>query len=172
MSPPYLCHVPRTISSPIVQCLWELELVLADNSIGDNDHQRVAVKELTFEDLKTESYRAEANPMGTVPAFRDEDFGIALYESGAVLDYLLESYDVDYRLRPRPVVAAVAASHVQRKSQVVRARYLQLKQYVLVTVYPLLSSLVLHITTKPIQEQDIGYIRSAQNKWTTVIGPF
>jgi len=77
---PTLYHVPKTISSAIVQTLVELDLVGGSSYV-------VKVETLAFSDLKTPEY-LETNPMGTSPAFRDGD--TILWESGAVLNYLLE----------------------------------------------------------------------------------
>jgi glutathione S-transferase len=77
---PILYHVPKTISSPIVQIL--LDLNLAENEVH--------IETLSFAELKSSSH-LERNPMGTSPTLVDVDLGIAIWESGAVLTYLLES---------------------------------------------------------------------------------
>jgi glutathione S-transferase len=155
MATPTLNHVPRTISSPIVQCLLELDLV--DNPI--------AVHEINFSDLKTDEYLATF-PMGTSPSFRDGD--LILWESGAVLDYLLERYDGEQRLHPRSVAGGAMASSPEEVAR--RAKYLQLKQYIIATVYPFIASLFIH-TLKPAEEQDPSYVASAKRTWTTLLGP-
>jgi len=142
-----LYHVPRTISSPIVQIL--LELAVED----------VNIETLTFAQLKSPSHLAR-NPMGTSPAFTDEDTGIAIWESGAVLTYLLETYDTQHKFHPKQ--GAV--------SPLERAKFLHLQQYIIATVYPFLASLFLH-TLKPEHEQDHGYISSAKEKWLTLLAP-
>lgn len=144
---PTLYHVPRTISSPIVQILIEL---------GVED---VNIETLTFAQLKSPSHLAR-NPMGTSPAFTDESNGIAIWESGAVLTYLLESYDTQHKLYPKQGTA----------SPLERAKYLHLQQFIIATVYPFLASLFLH-TLKPELEQDKGYISSAKEKWLTLLAP-
>ena len=146
--PPTLYHVPKTISSPIVQILLELDLL----------PDVVKIETLTFPELKQANHRAR-NPMGTSPAFTDDKLGISIWESGAVLSYLLQVYDTEYTMHPPP-------SAPQRD----RALFLHLQQFVIATVYPFLASLYIH-TFKPIEEQDEEYIASAKDKWRTVLAP-
>lgn len=153
--PPTLHHVPRTISSPIVQCLLELDLV----------DKPIVIVEKGFADLKTAAHLA-VNPMGTSPAFQDD--GIILWESGAVLDYLLERYDsVHYKLHPPPIVGSSTSADDIAK----RAKYLHLKQYSIATVYPFVASLAVHKLSKSTQEQDDDYVASSTNKITTLLLP-
>mmetsp|Transcript_24091 Transcript_24091/g.45801 ORF Transcript_24091/g.45801 Transcript_24091/m.45801 type:complete len:234 (-) Transcript_24091:147-848(-) len=151
--PPALHHVPRCISSPIVQCLFELDVV----------GKPVVVVEEGFADLKTPEHLA-INPMGTCPAFQDGS--IILWESGAVLDYLLERYDTDYRLHPAPITPSSTPDEIAK-----RAKYLQLKQYVIATVYPFIASLVIHKLTKPVKDQDPEYVASATAKVNDLLVP-
>jgi glutathione S-transferase len=147
--PPTLYHVPKTISSPIYQALMELNLV--DNPIK--------VETLTFADLKTTEHKAR-NPMGSSPTFIDDDLGIGIWESGAVLTYLLEQYDTECKLYPKPGVASPAD----------RAKFLHIQQYITATVYPFVASLFLH-TLKPADEQDAAYVETAAGKWRTLLAP-
>ncbi|KAK1747803.1 hypothetical protein QTG54_001766 [Skeletonema marinoi] len=91
--------------------------------------------------------------MGSSPAFTDEDNGIAIWESGAVLTYLLETYDTQHKFHPKQGTA----------TPLERANFLHLQQYIIATVYPFLASLFLQ-TLKPEHEQDQGYISSAKEK--------
>lgn len=45
-----------------------------------------------FPDLKTPPYE-KINPNGRVPSIEDPNTGITLWESGAILEYLIETYD-------------------------------------------------------------------------------
>ena len=150
---PTLHHVPRTISSPIVQCLFELDVV----------GKPVRIVEKGFADLKKPDHLA-INPMGTCPAFQDDS--IILWESGAVLDYLLERYDSDYKLHPAPITQSSTSEDIAK-----RAKYLQLKQYVIATVYPFIASLVIHKLTKPAEDHDPEYISSATTKINDLLMP-
>ena len=47
---------------------------------------------LEFPDMKKEPYTS-INPNGRVPAIEDPNTGITLWESSAIIDYLLETYD-------------------------------------------------------------------------------
>lgn len=150
---PTLHHVPRTISSPIVQCLFELDVV----------NRPVEIVEKGFSDLKKPDHLA-INPMGTCPAFQDDS--IILWESGAVLDYLLERYDPNYKLHPAPITPSSTPEDTAK-----RAKYLQLKQYVIATVYPFIASLVIHKLIKPAEEQDKEYVKSATTKINDLLIP-
>eukprot|EP00526_Cylindrotheca_closterium_P024235 CAMPEP_0113645238 /NCGR_PEP_ID=MMETSP0017_2-20120614/23831_1 /TAXON_ID=2856 /ORGANISM="Cylindrotheca closterium" /LENGTH=147 /DNA_ID=CAMNT_0000556935 /DNA_START=50 /DNA_END=490 /DNA_ORIENTATION=- /assembly_acc=CAM_ASM_000147 len=97
--------------------------------------------------------------MGTSPAFTDDENGIAIWESGAVLAYILESFDTEYKLHPKP-----------RSSRRDRATFLHLQQYIIATVYPFLASLFIH-TLKPKEEQDAAYIANAKEKFLALLGP-
>jgi len=147
---PTLYHVPRTISSPIFQALLELNLV--DKSV-------VVVETLTFAELKSPEHLAR-NPMGTSPAFTDEENEIAIWESGAVMTYLLEAYDDKFQLHPEPGRAPPAE----------RAKFLHLQQYIIATVYPFLATLFIHML-KQKEEQDLKYVDEAKSKWRTLLAP-
>ncbi len=94
--------------------------------------------------------------MGTPPTLVDVDLGIAIWKSGAVLTYLLESYDTDYTFRLDPPTAAPKDW----------ADYWHLQQYILATVYPFLASLVVHVILKPPERQDGTYRETAKNTFS------
>jgi glutathione S-transferase len=178
---PTLYHVRRTISSPIVQTLVELGLA----------HTTVRIVELSFTDLKSPEYRQRVNPMGTSPAFCDHD-NVQMWESGAILDYLLEMYDphgqywcspgsIHHKDRPQQ-------QHRQQEQQR-RAKYLQLKQYLIATVYPLVAAWYLRRREqqqqqeggkqqpRPEQQQPPTVVDDADDEraretFRTVIGPY
>jgi glutathione S-transferase len=149
MALPTLYHVPNTISSPIYQALLEIGAV----------NNPVKVETLSFADLKSSEHLAR-NPMGTSPSFADRERDIAIWESGAVLAYLLEMYDTDFQLSPQPGVASPRD----------RAKFLHLQQYILATVYPFVASLYIH-TLQPKEEQDSSLVEISKLKWRTLIGP-
>lgn len=149
-----LYHIPRTISSPIVQILLELDLV--DNPIH--------VEEISFRALKSKEHLA-LNPMGTSPTFHDTELDITIWESGAVLTYLLEKYDTEYQFHPRTMTRQSTALEVQN-----RAKYLHIKQYIIATAYPFIAAMYIH-SLKPFDEQDVGYMSAARHKCATVFCP-
>jgi len=150
---PILYHVPRMISSPIYQAMIYLN---AD----------ITVQTLTFADLKTPEHLAR-NPMGTSPTLVDIEYDISIWESGAILSYLLEEYDPTFRLSP-PQPSAVGMTTTNRKHD--RAIFLHIQQYILATVYPFMASLYIH-TLKSNEEQDIEYIKLSISKWRTLFAP-
>jgi len=50
---------------------------------------------MDFADLKKEPFES-VNPNGRVPAIEDPNTGITLWESGAIIEYLLETYDTTH----------------------------------------------------------------------------
>lgn len=52
---------------------------------------------LTFPEVKGESY-LKINPNGRVPAIEDPNTGITLWESAAIVNYLIENYDKDGKI--------------------------------------------------------------------------
>lgn len=171
MIPPTLYHIPRTISSPLVQVLLEL-----------NNSCNVKIEEITFGTLKSNEYLTKINPMGTSPAFQDIDLDVKMFESGAILDHLLEQYDIHYQLHPPKAshkgnnIWGTTKGMIKRalKNQSAthkRAKYLQLKQYIIATAYPLVASMYLH-SLKESSEQDIDYLNASKEKWINIIGPY
>lgn len=152
-----LYHIPKTISSPIVQILLELNLV--------NDP--IIVEEITFPSLKTKRHLA-INPMGTCPAFRDTDLDITIWESGAVLTYILERYDTEYQFYPKPINDPSLVDHVEHIKM--RAKFLHVQQYIIATVYPFVATVYLH-SLQPKEKQDMVYMDAAKHKCMTIIGP-
>ena len=157
---PTLYHVPRTISSPIVQILHEL------NAIRNG---QVIIKTLSFADLKTPEYLS-INPMGTSPAFTDDEHDVVIWESGAIVSYVLHVFDTEYKLHPRPLLLSLEPTVSSSSSHKELATFLHLQQYITATVYPFLASLLLH-TLRPEMDQDPAYVSSAKEKFDKCLGP-
>jgi glutathione S-transferase len=52
-------------------------------------------------DVKTPEYLA-VNPNGRLPSIRDPNTGITLWESGAIVEYLIEQYDTEHKISFAP----------------------------------------------------------------------
>jgi len=52
---------------------------------------------LQFSDLKKEPFESK-NPNGRVPAIEDPNTGVTMFESGAILEYLIDTYDKEHKL--------------------------------------------------------------------------
>ncbi|KAF2757431.1 glutathione S-transferase [Pseudovirgaria hyperparasitica] len=65
---------------------WKVVIFLEELGIAYD------MKIMDFGDLKKEPYES-INPNGRVPAIEDPNTGIQVWESGAIIDYLIETYD-------------------------------------------------------------------------------
>jgi glutathione S-transferase len=120
--------------------------------------------------------------LGTSPVLHDDELDVTIWESGAIIDYLLELYDTEHKLHPPPPPPPPSPSNmcpagdpakIVAQQQQARAKYLQLKQFIIATVYPFVASWYIHSlkTDAAAAEQDVAYLESAQHKWRTVLAP-
>lgn len=85
-------HPPRGARDPLHGCTYNTHPSQLFHSC----------KKLTYLDkVETPNPKSESflkiNPNGRVPAIEDPNTGIAIWESGAILEYLIEKYDKEYR---------------------------------------------------------------------------
>jgi glutathione S-transferase len=52
---------------------------------------------ISYADVKTEPF-ISLNPNCRIPAFKDPNTGVILFESGAIIEYILEKYDPDLKI--------------------------------------------------------------------------
>lgn len=114
-----LYHFPLFSSSRVVQLLLELDLI----------PNIVELVVLDYKQINAEPYLS-INPHGTVPAYQEEESGLILLESAAIITYLCEKHDQAHRLLPREPVA--------------RARYFQFSHYAPATLYSRAGGLYVH----------------------------
>jgi glutathione S-transferase len=55
------------------------------------------IKAIGFAEVKQEPFLS-LNPNGRMPAIEDPNTGLVLWESGAIIDYLIENYDKEHKL--------------------------------------------------------------------------
>ena len=70
---------------------WKVVMVLEELNIP---YEFLAID---FADLKKEPFES-INPNGRLPAINDPNTGITLWESGAILEYLVETYDKEKKI--------------------------------------------------------------------------
>ena len=105
-------------------------------------------------ELKSEEHK-KRHPLGRVPVLEDND--ITLFESGAIIDYLIEKYD-ESGLKPS----------IENK---LFPTYLQWYHYCEGMVMPPMNSIVVHTLILPVDRRDPEVLRQAKNLLTKSIIP-
>lgn len=57
----------------------------------------VSAPVIEYGDMKKDPYES-INPNGRVPAIEDPNTGVSLWESGAIIQYVVDTYDKDHKL--------------------------------------------------------------------------
>ncbi|KAH9883265.1 glutathione S-transferase [Xylariomycetidae sp. FL2044] len=66
---------------------WKANIVLAELGVP------CETVWISYGDIKSEPYTTTLNPNGRVPAIVDPNTGVTLFESGAIVNYLVDTYD-------------------------------------------------------------------------------
>lgn len=84
----------------------------------------IEIRTITQEQLKTDPWMVQVNPQRRLPFFYDptQKIDLCLNESGGMVQYLLETYDTEHKLWPRP-------------GDVTRAEFLKLVHFGPATAY-------------------------------------
>ncbi|KAF7561722.1 hypothetical protein G7046_g2424 [Stylonectria norvegica] len=61
------------------------------------DELEIPYEAINIEDPKSESFE-KLNPNGRLPAIEDPNTGLTLWESGAIVEYIIETYDKKHKL--------------------------------------------------------------------------
>jgi glutathione S-transferase len=70
---------------------WKVAIILEELSIP------YETRFVSFKDVKNEPF-TKLNPNGRLPAIEDPNKGLTLWESGAIVEYLLDNYDPEHKL--------------------------------------------------------------------------
>jgi glutathione S-transferase len=135
-----LYHAPQSRS---VRVRWLLE------ELGDVPYELAPV---TFESMKKPEY-LRVHPLGAVPAIQDGD--VTMFESGAILSYLLERYGRG-RLAPAPATSA-------------RAPYLQWFFFGEATMAPPLVDVLLHSMFLPEPQRVPAVAESGRKRFAQLL---
>lgn len=77
---------------------WKVIMILEELSLP------YTVKSVAYSEIKSEPF-ISVNPNGRLPAIEDPNTGITLWESGAIVEYLVETYDKDHKISFTPATA-------------------------------------------------------------------
>ncbi len=105
-------------------------------------------------ELKSDEHR-KRHPLGRVPVLEDDD--VIIYESGAIIEYIIEKYD-NRGLKPT-------------KDDKLFPYYLQWYHYCEGMVMPPMSTIVVHTLILPEERRDPEVLRQAKNLLTKSILP-
>lgn len=133
-------HSPRTRS---VRVIWLLEELGIPHSVQEMP--------FTQESLRSPDY-LKVNPIGKIPAIEDGD--VTIFESGAIVEWLLEKYG-NGRLAPAPGTAA-------------RATYLQWLHFAEATATPPLGDIARHMMFLPAAERIPAVVGEARGRAAAV----
>ena len=106
-------------------------------------------------ELKSEEHK-KRHPLGRVPVLEDDD--VTLFESGAIIDYVIEKYDENRKLKPN-------------KDSKIFPSYLQWYHYCEGMVMPPMNTIVVHTLILPTERRDPEVLRQAKNLLTKSITP-
>ncbi len=87
-----LFHIPKFRSTRVLWLYYELQGIYGEAFPKIKVHR---LDPSTFREVKTKAL-LEVNPNGKIPAFIDN--GIKMFDGCAILNYLLDHYDVERRL--------------------------------------------------------------------------
>ena len=74
---------------------WKVAMILEELNLPYTH------KMIEFPDMKKEPYES-INPNGRVPSIQDPNTGTTLWESGAIIEYLIETYDKQHKISFAP----------------------------------------------------------------------
>ena len=106
-------------------------------------------------ELKSEEHK-KRHPLGRVPVLEDDD--VTLFESGAIIDYIIEKYDDSRELKPN-------------KDSKAFPNYLQWYHYCEGMVMPPMNTIVVHTLILPEDRRDPEVLRQAKNLLTKSVVP-
>jgi len=153
---PILTHVRGSMSSPLVQLLHELNLVKSGS---------INILRLTQDDHHSKS-GGIAGPICTklTCVYLDVENDVpCMWEPGAIMEHILETYDTKFQMHPPPpnslslpTEAVGAFFH-----STCRPNYLKLKEYITVIVHPHISRMLSEYSkqTHEMKEENYDFIK-------------
>ena len=106
-------------------------------------------------ELKSEEHK-KRHPLGRVPVLEDDD--VTLFESGAIIDYIIEKYDDNRELKPN-------------KNSKDFPNYLQWYHYCEGMVMPPMNQIVVQTLLLPPERRDETVLNQAKNLLTKSLTP-
>jgi glutathione S-transferase len=70
---------------------WKVAIIFEELNIS------YKTRHIDFSDVKKDPY-LKLNPNGRLPTIDDPNTGLQIWESGAIVEYLIETYDKDHHL--------------------------------------------------------------------------
>ncbi|RAL14378.1 glutathione S-transferase family protein [Aspergillus homomorphus CBS 101889] len=71
---------------------WKVAIILEELNLA------YETRFVSFTEVKQEPFTSKLNPNGRLPAIEDPNTGLTLFESGAIVEYLIDQYDADHKL--------------------------------------------------------------------------
>ena len=140
-----LHHAPNSRSGRIVWLLKELDIPFELNAMAFHP-----------KDLKSDEHRAR-HPLGRIPVLDDDDDDVRIFESGAIVEYILARY-ADGRLKP-----AVESPEFPA--------YLQWFHFCEGMVMPAINTIMVHTVILPPERRDDTVLGQAQRLLNKSLGP-
>lgn len=158
---------PAPLSAPTRPTLYHIQFwsssrplaVLLKLGAAGRPGAPVDVVTITAAQLKTDPAIVSVNPQRRLPLFVDPGRGLALCESGAIAEHILETYDTEHSLYPRA-------------GEKTRADFLQLLHFGPASAYHVCVPILFH-GSPPMEELRTAddKLQSCKKQWHEIVAP-